>query len=143
MKKLIILFVLIAICRTASAQEIGARFGDVLGNTVAVDAILGSGGASRLHADVSFGSSVGLELLWDVLYRKLGDGGFNWYVGLGASALFQNPFRLGASGEVGLEYHFDGIPIAIGADWRPTFWIIDNTEFHAGGFGVNARFVFK
>ena len=51
-------------------------------------------------------------------------------------------FFLGVSGEIGIEYHFDTVPIAIGLDYRPTFWIIEETDFDAGGFGLNIRYVF-
>src|SRR5436189_28327 len=85
---------------------------------------------------------VGVELLWDFLYRPLGGEAFYWYLGAGPSVLFADPFWLGISGEAGLEYRFKTVPIALGADWRPTFWIIDDTKFSGGGFGFMARFVF-
>jgi len=125
---------------SAKAQEIGVRWGEVLSNHWAVDAMLGVGEFSRVHADVSFGNGVGVEALWDFLYRPLGES-FNWYIGAGPSVYINDPLWLGVSGEVGLEYHFDGAPIAIGADWRPTFWIIDDTDFETGGFGINVRYV--
>jgi len=56
--------------------------------------------------------------------------------------LIDSPFWLGASGELGLSYKFNQVPISLSADWRPTFWIIDTTDFHGGGFGVNVRYVF-
>jgi hypothetical protein len=34
------------------------------------------------------------------------------------------------------------VPISLSADWRPTFWIIEDTDFRGGGFGLNARYVF-
>jgi hypothetical protein len=34
-----------------------------------------------------------------------------------------------------------GVPMAIGADWRPYFRIIDNTYFGWGVFGFNVRLV--
>ncbi|HEY6171226.1 MAG TPA: outer membrane insertion C- signal [Candidatus Kapabacteria bacterium] len=141
MKKLI-LFISLMMAGTVSAQEVGIRWGDVLGNDFAIDAVFSLAEFSRVHADVSFGNGVGVEAIWDFLYRPLGES-FNWYVGVGPSVLIDDPFWLGFSGEVGLEYHFDGAPIAIGADWRPTFWVIEDTDFHAGGFGINARYVFK
>lgn len=121
----------------ASAQEIGARFGDVLGNSVALDARL-----NNLHADISFGDGVGVELLWDVLYRPLGSTDLDWYIGAGLATLIDDPFWFGFSGEVGLEYHFAKVPVALGGDWRPTFWLIDETDFSSGGFGFNVRWVF-
>lgn len=142
MKKLFILFVFVGLCSVASAQELGIRFGDALGNNVAVDALFSSTKYSRIHADVSFGSGVGVEALWDFLYRPLGGEAFYWYAGAGASMLIDDPFMLGASGELGLSYTFNQAPISISADWRPTFYIIENTDFHAGGFGINVRYVF-
>jgi len=126
---------------SVKAQEVGVRWGDVLGNDFAIDAMVGIADYSRVHVDVSFGNGVGVEALWDFLYRPLGES-FNWYVGAGPSLYIDDPLWLGVSGEVGLEYHFDGVPLAIGADWRPTFYIIDETDFHGGGFGVNLRWVF-
>jgi hypothetical protein len=42
----------------------------------------------------------------------------------------------------GYFYHFNNVTLALGKDSRPTFEIIDNTDFHAGGFGFNARWIF-
>ena len=127
----------------ASAQEVGIRFGDVVGNDVAIDAVFELGKFSRIHADVSFGNDFGIEALYDFLYRPVGaEENLHWYVGAGPSMLFSDPFFLGISGEVGIEYHFSGAPIAVGADWRPTFWLIEDTDFRAEGFGINARYVF-
>jgi len=76
------------------------------------------------------------------LYRLLGEEAFNWYVGAGPYTFIGSDFKLGAVGEVGLEYHFKGVPLAIGADWRPYLQIIDNTSFGADSFGLNVRFCF-
>ena len=123
------------------AQEVGIRFGDVVGGNFAVDAVFGLGQFSRIHTDVSFGNDgVGVDALWDFLYKPLGPG-FNWYVGVGPFAYLGDPFILGAAGEIGIEYHFE-IPLAIGVDWRPSFAIVENTDFEAGWFGLNIRYVF-
>ena len=142
MRKLLTILFFVGMYSFTQAQELGARFGDVLGNNVAVDALFSSGKFSRVHADVSFGTGVGVEALWDFVYRPLGGEAFYWYAGAGASMLIDSPFWLGASGELGLSYKFNQVPISLSADWRPTFWIIDNTEFRGGGFGVNVRYVF-
>lgn len=126
----------------ANAQEIGIRLGDVLGNDAAIDMVVPTGNTARLHADLSFGDHVGAELLYDFVNKSLGDTpGLNWYAGVGGSALFTDDLFLGASGEIGLEYHFD-FPMAIGADWRPTFWIIEETELRGDSFGLNVRYIF-
>lgn len=143
MKKLVTILAFVALASAAKAQELGVRFGDVVGNDVAIDALFSTGKFSRVHADVSFGNGVGVEVLWDFLFRPLGGEAFNWYVGVGPSLLFNDPFYLGASGEIGLSYKFNGVPLSLSADWRPTFYIIEDTDFHAGGFGVNLRYVFN
>jgi len=125
----------------SGAQEIGVRFGDVTGGNVAVDGVFSSGKFSRIHGDVSFGDGVGIDLLWDFFYKPFGGEAFDWYIGAGPYSFLGNPFQLGVVAEVGLEYHFQGIPIAIGGDWRPYLRIIKNTDFGWGGFGFNVRFV--
>jgi len=146
MKKLRVLFLVILSANfiTANAQEVGIRFGNALGNksSVAIDGVFAIGKFSRIHADISFGNGVALEALWDFLYKPLGDSPINWYVGVGPSIYLSDPFSLGASGEIGLEYRFKDAPLAIGLDWRPTFIIIENTNF-TNSFGFNVRYVFK
>lgn len=140
MKKILFTILILAgFLQFNQAQEIGIRFGDAIGGNYAVDGIIGLAGFSRIHADVSFGDGVGVEALWDFMYKPLAPS-FNWYVGVGAFAFLGDPFQLGVSGEIGLEYHFD-FPMAIGADWRPSFRIIEDTHFSASGFGVNVRYV--
>ena len=143
-KLLLILALIIASYSYSGAQEIGVRFGDVSGGNVAVDGIFGTGQFSRIHADVSFGNNgVGVDVLWDFLYRPLGGEAFNWYAGVGPYTIIGNVFDLGVAGEIGIEYRFNTVPIALGIDWRPMLEIIDNTQFHAGGFGLNVRYVFS
>ena len=142
MKRIFFLLSFLYMGYTASSQEVGVRFGEVLGNNVALDMVFGAGEFSRIHTDLSFGNSVGLEILWDMVYRPLGGEAFDWYLGFGPSFLFSDPFLFGISGEVGLEYHFNTIPIAVGVDWRPTLYLVEETDFDSGGFGFNVRFVF-
>lgn len=129
---------------TCNAQEAGIRFGNALGNksSVAIDGIFGLGQYSRIHADVSFGNGVAVEALWDFLYKPVSDSPINWYVGVGPSMYISSPFALGASGEVGIEYRFKDIPMAIGLDYRPTFVLVEKTDF-VNSFGLNVRYVFK
>lgn len=138
------LLVLVIACagRSANAQELGLRFGDVVGNTVAIDGMISLGEFSRVHADVSFGDGLGVEALYDFLYKPLGAEAFNWYVGVGPSMLIDDPFFLGISGEIGLDYHFNGVPLSLSLDWRPTFWLIEETDLSGRGFGLNVRYVF-
>lgn len=146
MKKLVLFSLMLFMMATwneTKAQEIGLRFGDVLGNNVAIDGIFGLGQFSRVHGNVAFGDrGVGIEALWNFVYRPLGGEAFYWYAGVGPSLLLGDPFILGASGEIGLEYKFNSVPLALGLDWRPRVDILETTAFRAGGFGLNIRYVF-
>lgn len=146
MKKLVLgLMLLISV--SLSAQELGLRFGNVPvsgeSNNVAIDGIFSLGKFSRVHADVSFGDGVGIDALWDFVYRPLGGEAFSWYAGVGPSLFIGNDFWFGASGEIGLEYGFNGVPIVLGIDYRPTLWFIDDFGFEWGGFGLNVRWKFN
>ena len=143
MKKLFVaLFITGILVGFTHAQELGVRFGDIVGNNVAVDAVFGSHGY-RVHADVSFGKGgVGVETLFDLVVRPMSGEAFSFYMGVGAFGWFGDPFRLGVSSEVGIEYRFNTIPIVLGIDWRPSLRLIDETKFIADRFGFNVRFVF-
>ena len=146
MKKLLFAISIVGLLSVTAghAQELGIRFGNALGNnnSVALDGVFGLGKFSRIHADVSFGNGVAMEALWDFLYRPIPNSPINWYVGVGPSLYLSNPFALGASGEIGVEYRFKEIPMAIGIDYRPTFVLIEKTDF-VNSFGLNIRYVFK
>lgn len=143
MKKVVLIFAFVlATCGYTFAQEIGIRAGVISGGHVAIDGVFGTSKFSRIHADVSFGHGMGIDLLWDFLYRPIGGEAFNWYVGAGPYTQIADPFYLGVAGEIGIEYRFNGIPLAIGADWRPALSIIETTDFYFDVFGVNIRYVF-
>jgi hypothetical protein len=127
----------------ADAQEIGVRFGGTNGaGGVALDGVFGTG-AGRIHGDLGFyKDGVGIDLLWDFIYKPLGDEAFNWYLGAGPTTYIGNDFWLGVCGEIGLEYRFNSVPISLGIDWRPTLWVIEETGFGADSFGLAARFRF-
>ena len=142
MKRYLLLFFLMA-SLSLTAQEIGVRFGQVARNNVAVDAVFYTN-ATRIHSNVSFGNNgVGIDALWDFIYDDINGESFNWYAGVGPSGNFgDDDFYFGVSGEIGIEYLFNGVPITLGLDYRPTFWIVEDTDFEWGGFGLNARWRF-
>ncbi len=127
-----------------NAQEVGIRFGGASGYWgAAVDGVFDAG-VSRIHANLGiYNRGVEADVLWHLIYKPM-----PWvesvsgYVGIGSSMRFANPFLLGVAGEVGLEYRFATLPLVVGADWRPTFWLIENTEFEGGRWGIMARWNF-
>jgi hypothetical protein len=136
--------IVIAGVLNSNAQELGVRFGGTNGaGGAAIDGVFSAGQFSRIHADLGFyKGGVGIDVLWDFLYKPLSGEAFNWYLGFGPTTYIGDDFWLGVCGEAGLEYRFSSVPIAIGADWRPTLWVIEETKFGADSFGLNVRFVF-
>jgi hypothetical protein len=144
MKKILFAFFCIVFLglNSLKAQEIGIRTGDVLGNNIAIDAIFGADWG-RTHADLSFGSGgVGVEAIWTPIYEPLGGEAFNWYAGAGPSLFIGDIFLLGVSGEIGIAYMFNTIPLSLSLDYRPTLFIVEETDFSGRGFGLNIRYVF-
>lgn len=123
------------------SQEVGVRFGNISGGNVALDAVFSTTNFSRIHGDLSFGDGIAVDLIWDFFYMPLGNEAFDWYIGLGPYSFLGSPFELGLMAEIGLEYHFKDLPLAIGGDWRPYLRIIDNTDLGWNGFGLNVRLV--
>jgi hypothetical protein len=144
--KLIFLVVVINFCAAfdSNAQEIGIRFGGINGYLgPAIDGVFSAGPFERIHADLGFfQGGVGIDALWDFVHNPINGEAINWYLGVGPSTYFGKDLYFGVSGEIGLEYRFEKVPIAFGLDWRPTFWLIEETKFGSGSFGVNFRFVF-
>jgi len=142
-KKLFTIIAVVMLLTTINySQEIGVRFGNVTGESVAIDGIIGIGPFNRIHANVSFGNGgVGVVLLWDFMYGPISGKALKWYAGVGPFLDTQNSFGLGIAGEIGLEYRFNSDPISISIDWRPSFQIIDDTDFNADGFGFNVRYI--
>ena len=133
----------LAACSVISAQELGIRLGNVSAGNVAIDAVFNTSKVSRIHSDLSFGhGGMGIDVLWDFINRPLGDEAFNWYLGAGPYMQVDDPFWFGAAGEIGLEYRFNEVPLALGIDWRPRLSIVETTDLHLEGFGVNIRYVF-
>ena len=125
------------------AQEIGIRFGGTNGaGGAAIDGVFESS-IGRIHADLGFyDGEIGADALLDFINKPIGGEDFSWYLGAGPTTYIGDDFWLGVCGDIGLEYKFNTVPIVIGADWRPTFWIVETTDFGANSFGLNVRYRF-
>lgn len=151
MKKLLVLFTVFVLYSSAlSAQELGIRYGEVTAGKWAVDGVLSIGSLKRVHLNLSLDKGLGLDGIWDFAFNRIKREAIYYYFGVGAFIYIEtheednkdDKFNFGILGEAGLEYRFRDAPIVIGFDWRPSFKLIDETQFSVGGFGVNARFVF-
>ena len=142
MKRLLLVVFVALFMQATFAQELGVRFGSVGGNNVAIDGVFELDN-TRLHADLTFASGIGLEAVYEFVFNPLGDvDNLYYYGGLGANLWLGDPFTLGVLAEIGLEYRFVDVPIALGLDYRPTLNIISTTDFRFDRFGFNARWIF-
>lgn len=125
------------------AQEVGLRFGDMDGNNFGIDAVIPVD-TKRIHATVSFGDNVGVDLLYDFAVNPIiKNSNFRYYAGIGLTSLFASELRLGTMGELGFEYRFYSLPLSVSLDYRPAIIIFDKTDFIYTNFGFNVRYVFK
>ncbi|MFZ4549277.1 MAG: hypothetical protein ACOYN4_17650 [Bacteroidales bacterium] len=144
MKKLFLIAIFaFTVINFVGAQEIGVRLGGTNGaGGAAIDGVFESS-LGRIHADLGFyNGGVGVDALLDFINKPLSGEEFSWYLGAGPTTYIGDVFWLGVCGEIGLEYKFNTVPIVIGADWRPTLWIIETTDFGANSFGLNVRYRF-
>jgi len=149
MKKLVISFVfLLAFGAYSSAQvssnALGIRFGggDFLGGELSYQRGLGS--SNRLELDLGFsGNSNKNNFYLAGIYQWNWNiaGGFNWFLGPGATIGYQNwdddgRFNLAVGGQLGIEYNFKaiGAPILLSLDTRPMWSFVGHTGF---GWGVD------
>ena len=139
--KLTILSLFTLIYSTINAQEIGIRIGEITGSNFAIDGVFDLQ-QGRIHSNLSINDGVGIDVLYDFIHEDIGNENISWYLGVGISSFINEEFNLGASGEIGLEYNLDDIPIVIGIDYRPTFWIIEETTFKWNNIGLNVRYIF-
>ncbi len=139
MKKTI-LVILVVICAgftvnaqrkaTTNAHAIGLRLD--YGAEISYQHGLGS---NRIEADLGWWNN-GFSITGVYHWVFNIDGGFNWYVGPGASLKFYNDnsddgsgVGLGIGGQIGIEYNFD-FPLQLSLDARPMWDVL----YSGGGF---------
>lgn len=143
MKKILLFCGFVFFSFQLSAQEIGIRFGDMTGNNIGIDATIPIKD-KRIHATVSFGSNVGLDLIYDFAVASIfRSPDLRYYAGIGLTTLFASEFKLGVTGELGIEYSFPRTPISLGLDYRPAIIVIEKMDFIYGNFGLNVRYRFN
>lgn len=135
MKKLIVTaLVLIGSGFTAQSQEIsknvlGLRLGDNNGFGTEISYQRGLSDNNRIEANLGWRNNHNVSALkltgiyqwvWEI------DNNFNWYAGAGAGlGSWSNSDSNGSfvyiSGNVGIEYNFEEVPIQLSLDYRPEF----------------------
>lgn len=70
--------------------------------------------------------------------------GLRWFAGIGAGAgIAENNSAFLLRPEGGLDYKINSVPLSFSFDWRPTFYIGDNSDFEPARFGLGIRFCFN
>jgi hypothetical protein len=135
MKKLIVTaLVLIGSGFTAQSQEIsknvlGLRLGDNNGFGTEISYQRGLSDNNRIEANLGWRNNKSIsafkltgiyQWVWEI------DNNFNWYAGAGAGlGSWSNSDSNGSfvyiSGNVGIEYNFEEVPIQLSLDYRPEF----------------------
>lgn len=134
-------------------NAIGGRFGVANGITFkhfmndknALDFIL------NFRAKKHHYSSFRLVGLYEIHAPIRNAPGLQWYYGIGGGigsyTYKDNSHRdsdvyLSVDGVLGLDYKFDGAPINIALDWKPSFDITPDQGFDFEGVGLSIRFAF-
>jgi len=113
------------------------------GNKIGLDATIPIKN-KRVHASVSFGDNIGLDVLYDFAVESMfRSPDLHYYAGVGLTTLFASDFKLGVMGELGIEYSFPRTPLSIGLDYRPAVIVIEKMDFAYGNFGLNVRYVIR
>lgn len=141
------LALLFALSSTVQAQlyntGIGGRLGFPAGlsykqfvsRTLALEGIAGMSG---IGSDTpSFSATVLFENHSEVFMENLS----LFYGGGGHLGTYKGAFEFGADGIIGLEFVFDGAPIAFSFDFKPALSITRNIAFTSGG-AFTLRYVF-
>jgi hypothetical protein len=94
----------------------------------------------------SFSGDGNFHIHGDYLFHKFGvfdvsKGSLPIYIGLGARILFQDDTKVGIRLPVGLEYYFDGWPLAVFGEIVPILDLAPDTKFDING-GIGLRFYF-
>lgn len=160
MKKLFILFTLVAIITSANAQKMA--MGSTYKTAIGVKFYPGSISVkSFTNPDLAL---EGLAYFWNYgmrftgLYEIHGNitglEGLKYYVGPGAHIGYFNdhwknsfPARagglmFGVDGVLGLDYKLKGAPIDVSLDWQPSFNFVGYNYFEGGWGGLGIRYAF-
>ena len=94
---------------------------------------------------VLFGDSYTVLQGFYEYHREIeGAEGLRWFAGIGAGAgIAENNSAFLLRPEGGLDYKVSSVPLSFSFDWRPTFYIGDDSDFEPARFGLGIRFCFN
>lgn len=153
MKKLLFFVALISLTAIAGAQvssnALGARlYGGDTFSGAELSYQKGLNDRNRLELDASFGfrhDFTRLALIGIYHWNWNIAGGFNWYVGPGATVAYDNfdgntYVNVGVGGQIGIEYKFRDLPVLISLDSRPMWDFLGDVNGLGWGAALGIRF---
>lgn len=153
MKKLLFVVALIGLSAVAGAQvssnALGARlYGGDTYSGAELSYQKGLNDRNRLELDASFGfrqDFTRLALIGIYHWNWNIAGGFNWYVGPGATVAYDNfdgstYVNVGVGGQIGIEYKFRDLPVLISLDSRPMWDFLGDVNGLGWGGALGIRF---
>ena len=158
-KVLLILFAVIGFGFAASAQNnaIGVRLSG--GNQwycgeISYQRSLGA--PHRIEADLGYRfddfnkmGNLFLVGVYQLSYEISAVKNLGWYFGFGPRVelfYYDKSFYfsggVGVVGQIGMDYHFDAIPLQLSLDFRPCLYLIPYNAFRWGDFALGIRYLF-
>lgn len=111
-----------------------------LGNTNALQLVVGAWGVGRYDWGYGYGLGVGADYLWEMPVLTRADPVIvAWNLGAGATVGATDPGWVGVSGVAGLEFDFQPVPIDITLEYRPGFGILPGFAVDLVNFTGHAR----
>lgn len=152
MKKLLLFVALVSVGAIAGAQvssnALGARiYGGDTFNGAELSYQKGLNDRNRLELDASFGfksDNTRLALVGIYHWDWHISGGFNWYLGPGASLAYDsyndnNYLNIGLGGQIGIEYKFKDLPLLVSLDTRPMWDFLGDVNGLGWGAALGIR----
>ncbi len=148
--KIIFFAVMLSCGSSAIAQKevggelaIGARFGGV--SALDIKKYRGNNNAAfEFIAGWNFDNDVdGFTFtgLWEKLAPLTNSRQVNAIIGLGPTMAFGDDFRFGASGILGVDWRFEGLPLNLQFDWSPTWFFVNGNDFSFVNGAVSVRYI--
>lgn len=153
-KNFLLSFLMMSLFYVSHAQvnerSIGARFG--WGGDISYHHPLSSTTRAEIDLGLSGFKNGGFVLTGIHQWLFAPNGGFNLFAGVGpqvGSFYYDESDRKGyglglaVSGQVGVEYNIDEVPLQVSLDWRPSINVIAKTNnFAYQGFSLGIRYRF-
>lgn len=146
-KVIIVLFAALALSVAASAQPKALGLRATYGAELSYQHTLGASNFAELDLGW-FYNGFYLTGVYDFNIGQLDGLPISFYAGPGASLGFWSNaedhlhMEAGVTGQLGVEWQVESIPLNISLDWRPTFYFTNNTGFRWQGIALGIRYRF-